>query len=347
MHASLRQKIIRFSLIGVVVGFVYGNIEFLIDSQTDDIEPYWPLQFRAISIGVMVGALSSAIEERLKEFFKQRQFIFLVIARAVIYTLLITICLTIVNGIWFAINNNQYSVAEEYWNYFLNKMYLINVSTIFLVVVIAGSIDQINSLHSRGELMRFISGRFHTPRKVDRIFCFIDLKGSTTITESLGDIRYANFLRDYFSDISDAIRATKAEIYQFVGDEVVLCWPVPIGIKSANSIRCTLLAQEAIHFKRKIYLDTYGYVPEFRAGIHIGECIVTWVGEVRREIVYIGDVLNTAARIQEQCKVHGKDILVSEDVLQSIGETNGLNTHFVDEIIPRGKERPVRIWSVE
>ncbi len=73
---------------------------------------------------------------------------------------------------------------------------------------------------------------------------------------------------------------------------------------------------------------------------------MTWVGEVRREIVYIGDVLNTAARIQEQCKVHGKDIMVSEDVLNAIENKRSFHTRFVDEIIPRGKERPVRIWSV-
>lgn len=343
---SIQSKILRFSLIGAAVGLLYGNIEFLIDSQTDDVEPYWPLQLRATAIGILVGAASIAIEDRLKEYFKQRQFIFLVIARALIYTLVISIFLILVNGVWFAVNNSGYTVVEQAHKYFTDKMYLINVSTIFIVLVIIGSIDQVNSLHSRGQLLRFISGRFHTPRKVKRIFCFIDLKRSTTITENLGDIRYANFLRDYYSDISEAIRVTKAEIYQFVGDEIVLCWPVNTGSKSGLAIRCALLAQKAIQSKKQTYLDQYGYVPEFRVGLHMGDCIVTWVGEVRREIVYIGDVLNTAARIQEQCKVHGDDVMVSEQVMNISENMDELNCRFVDEIIPRGKEEPVRIWSV-
>ncbi len=347
MHAFFQHKIVQFSIVGAIVGIIYGNIEFLIDSQTDDVEPYWPLQVRATAIGIMVGAFSSAIEKRLKEYFKQRQFIFLVLARAIIYTLLITICLTIVNGIWFGVNNNEYSTLEEMDNYFTDRMYAINVITIFIVVIISGSIDQINSLHSRGELMRFITGRFHTPHKVERIFCFIDLKRSTSITEELGNLRYANFLRDYYSDISDAIRVTKAEIYQFVGDEIVLCWDLKTGSHKGNCIRCVLLAQKAIEQRNKRYLDTYGHTPQFRAGLHTGECIVTWVGEVRREIVYIGDVLNTAARIQEQCKVHEKDILVSEDLLNLIDSKQVFHTTFVDEIIPRGKERSIKIWSVE
>jgi adenylate cyclase len=66
-------------------------------------------------------------------------------------------------------------------------------------------------------------------RRVKRIFLFIDLKSSTSIAESLGNLRYSEFLIDYYDDMTDAILMSKAEIYQYIGDEIVLTWSFARG----------------------------------------------------------------------------------------------------------------------
>ena len=68
---------------------------------------------------------------------------------------------------------------------------------------------------------------------------------------------------------------------------------------------------------------------------------------MKKEIVYIGDVLNTAARIQESCKRFSRDFLISEDLLNKIPAMENIKATFVEEIIPRGKENPVRLYSLE
>src|SRR4030095_15480535 len=195
-------------------------------------------------------------------------------------------------------------------------MYLINLSTIFLSVVVAVGFGQINNLHKKGELLNYVLGRYHRPREVDRIFCFIDLKNSTSIAEKLGHLKFAMFLRDYYSDISEALRRTAAQVYQYVGDEIVLSWSFADGLRDNNLFNCFFFMKKNMEGAKQKYIDRYGVNPEFRAGLHGGKVIVTWVGELKKEIVYIGDTLNTTSRIQEDCKRLQKDFLVSEDILQ-------------------------------
>ena len=190
-------------------------------------------------------------------------------------------------------------------------------------------------------------GRYHRPREVDRIFCFIDLKDSTTIAEKLGHLRFAMFLRDYYSDISEALRKTAAQVYQYVGDEIVLSWSFSDGLKDNNIINCVFKMKKILNGLRQKYINRYGVFPEFRAGLHGGNVIVTWVGELKKEIVYFGVTVNTASRIQEECKRLGRDFLISEDILKHLHISHIIQASFVEETIPRGKMKSVKLYSIE
>ena len=209
------------------------------------------------------------------------------------------------------------------------------------------SFGQINNLHRRGELISYVLGKYHTPREVERIFCFINLKSSTTIAEKLGHFQFAMFLKDYYSDITEALRKTDAQIYQYIGDEIVLSWSYENGFRNNNLIECFFQMKEIITGLKQKYIGKYGFYPEFKAGIHGGKAIVTWAGELKKKIVYIGDVLNTTTRIQEECKRLKRDFLISEDLLNSIDRLGKINESFVEKTTPRGKEKQVRLYSLE
>ena len=74
--------------------------------------------------------------------------------------------------------------------------------------------------------------------------------------------------------------------------------------------------------------------------------MVTWVGELKK-ILYIGDVVNTTSRIQEECNRLAKDFLISQDLLERVDELGPVTAAFVDETIPGGKEEKVRLYSLE
>ncbi len=341
-----RKRIWNYLIAGAIGGAVYGCIEYIVKLDTEDPQSLIPLLARTVTAGILVFGTAIIFEIGFRGWFAKKPFIYLVLTRSLVYTLIITLSLLVVNGVWYIVQQ-EISLREGLVTYLSGEMYLINFLTIFLIVVVSVGLSQVNQLHKKGELLNYVLGRYHRPREVDRIFCFIDLKNSTTIAEKLGHLQFALFLRDYYSDISEALRQTDAQIYQYVGDEIVLSWSYADGLKNNNLINCIFRMKEILKDLRQNYSSKYGVFPEFRAGLHGGKVIVTWVGELKKEIVYIGDVVNTASRIQEDCKRLGKDFLVSEDILKHIHSPDTIQASFMEETIPRGRVKPVRLYSLD
>lgn len=341
-----RDTIRNYLVIGAIMGAAFASAEYFIKLNSDYPEDLVPLLLRGLLVGGFIAGSIPIFELLFEDHFKQKTFLYLVIAKSIFYTVSTTFWLILVNGIWFAINEND-SFTDELLLYLKDDMYLINMISIFIAVIVIVSINQINSLHRSGELINYFLGRYHKPREVERIFCFIDLKGSTTIAEKLGHFRFANFMKDYYSDITEALRKTNAQIYQYVGDEVVLSWPLKKGLKNNNVINCFFEMKNIINGLKQKYIAKYGVYPEFKAGLHGGCVIVTWVGELKKEIVFIGDVLNTTARIQEDCNRLNKDFLISGELLSKISGMENVKASFVEETIPRGKEKGIKLYSLE
>lgn len=342
-----RKNIRDYLFRGVIIGALYAMAEYFIRIKSG-INPqlFIPLIIRASFTGALIFGSISVFEILFKDWFRKRRFIYLVLVRSFCYTIIITFWLTIINGIWFMINDGT-PFKDELIGYFVDDMYIINVTTVFFVAILATGLGEINSLHGKGQLWNFIIGRYHTPREVKLVFCFIDIKDSTTIAEKLGHLQFAKFLRDFFSDITEAIRNTEARIYQYVGDEIVLSWNYEKGLKNNNMMNCFFQMRELIEDVKLKYVNKYGVSPEFKAGLHGGHVVVMWVGELKKEIVYGGDVLNTTARIQEDCKRLGKDFLISEELLSNVLDLKDIKAQFLDDTVLRGKQKPIKIYSLE
>jgi adenylate cyclase len=127
----------------------------------------------------------------------------------------------------------------------------------------------------------------------------------------------------------------------------VLSWSFADGLRDNNLINCVFQMKKILNSIRQKYVKAYGVYPQFRAGLHGGKVIVTWVGELKKEIVYIGDTVNTASRIQEDCKRLEKEFLISEDILKCIDSLGTAQASFVEETIPRGRVNPVKLYSLE
>lgn len=341
-----RKAIFGYLITGVVIGLIFATAEYFARLDSGDPQAFVPLLVRAATMGVLLIFSVVVFEFRFRRRFVRKRFSYQVLVRAFFYTLLISFWLGLINGVWLVVDRDM-GFGRAVLNYYTTGAYPVNLPTIFLAMLLLLGLHQVNSLHRKGELLNYILGRYHEPREIERLFCFVDLKNSTTIAEQLGHLQFGCFLKDYYSDISDAIRATRAEIYQYVGDEVILSWPMETGLEDNHVIRCFFLMQRCIEDRRERYLEKYGCCPQFKAGVHGGPIVVTWVGEVKKEILYLGDVVNTTARIQEDCKRLEKDFLISEDVLKQLKGLGDIRAEFVEETAPRGKEKKVRLYSLE
>ena len=219
----------------------------------------------------------------------------------------------------------------------------------WLFVVIATLIAlQVNDKYGPGVFLSFILGKYFHPQREERIFMFLDLRGSTTIAEHLGERLYFNFLKDLFKDATPGILDSQGEIYQYVGDEVVVSWKREPGTLHANCLKCFFSIQKHLLKRKPYYQKTYdGVVPEFKAGLHCGFVMVGELGIIKREIAYSGDVLNTTARIQSKCNELGVNILLSKYLLEKLRSLpKSLIPKAVGEMTLRGKHQAVMLYTV-
>lgn len=205
----------------------------------------------------------------------------------------------------------------------------------------------VNEKYGPGIFRAFLLGKYFHPKREERIFMFLDLRASTTITEKLGDERYFNFINDVFRIATPAIIYSKGEIYQYVGDEIIISWKPESGAQNANCLHCFFEIQRALR-QRQAYFETrYQVQPEFKAGLHFGFVIAGEVGVVKRDIAYSGDVLNTTARIQSKCNDLGVNILVSKLLIDQINpEDSGYTPKPIGVMELRGKAEKVALFTI-
>ena len=175
---------------------------------------------------------------------------------------------------------------------------------------------------------------------------FLDLNNSTAIAAALGPFRFNDFKNDFFYDIAEPILETRGQIYQYVGDEAVVTWTVERGLHQGNCLRCVFLVMERIHEQKDRYLARYGVVPEFKAGLHGGTVVTAEIGDIKKDIAHSGDTVNTAARVEAQCRPLDRRVLVSAALLSRCRVPEELEIEDMGEQELRGKAEALRLYSV-
>lgn len=231
--------------------------------------------------------------------------------------------------------------------------FMFNSTILFFLIVlfIGGYVYQLIStlLHQIGyaPLGKIMMGYYQKPREENLIFMFLDLQSSTTFAEKLGHERYSYFIQDCFKCVSESLLATRGRVYQFVGDEVVINWDANKQKNFKLAVDFFCLYEQALNRRRDYFNDEYGLIPVFTASINSGKVMAAEVGEIKRELAFHGDVLNTAARIQKQCKTYKKQILVTEQFARNLEKaTSNYQIKYVDEVKFHGKNRLVKLYEV-
>jgi adenylate cyclase len=240
------------------------------------------------------------------------------------------------------------SFASAYWDslssYFFSYEFVRNFP--FWLFILVGTIITIlvNDKYGPGIFMKFLMGQYFQPTTEERIFMFLDLKGATAIAEKLGESQYFSFLQTVYKDITTAVLRRKAEVYQYVGDEVVLSWDQQVGLKDLNCIHCFFEIREFLKKRDSTYDKRFGAEPRFKAGIHLGSVTVGEIGVIKRDIAYSGDVMNTAARIQAKCNELGTDLLFSKALFDHLPEGH-IVPEAIGSVMLQGKTQEIYLYT--
>ncbi|NND80532.1 MAG: adenylate/guanylate cyclase domain-containing protein [Maribacter sp.] len=216
--------------------------------------------------------------------------------------------------------------------------YIITVDVFMLIV------RQVNLMLGENNLWKLLRGKFYSPREEERIFMFLDLQASTRHAEKLGHIAYSKMIQDCFDDLAVVVE-NEAEIYQYVGDEVILTWQLNNGLRNGNCLNAFYNFKNQLHSKKDYYRKKYNFLPLFKAGLHSGIVTVTEVGKFKKEIAYHGDTINTAARIQGKCNEFNQELLVSQQLKNQLA-TPGFPFKEIGSLALKGKEKEVSVYAI-
>jgi adenylate cyclase len=195
-------------------------------------------------------------------------------------------------------------------------------------------------------LVSLLTGRYHRPRQERRVLLFMDLLGSTQAAEALGDEQFHRYLNQVFWDVTDPVLEAGGEIYRYVGDEIIVTWPADGALRDAACIACVFEIEAALARRRARYRAEFGIEPRLRSALHAGPLIVGEMGDVKREIVMLGDTMNTAARIEGVCRAMHKDYVASAPALAICSLPAGVNAESLGPVPLRGKESGIELFAL-
>jgi len=192
----------------------------------------------------------------------------------------------------------------------------------------------------------FLTGRYYRPRLEHRLVLFLDIEGSTALAERIGDILFHEFLARAVLDISESAIECGGDIHRYVGDQVIVTWEMRRGKADRRALTCPFVIADRIAENRGEYLSRFGAVPVLRAGFHAGPLVVGEMGDVKREIVMLGDTMNTAARIEGACRSTGQAVLASAEALARTLLPAGLGAESIGSVSLRGKSTGMELFAL-
>lgn len=332
------ERVKRVFLIALTISFGIAFFSFVETKSFEDFH-------LALLIGFFMGIPVGIFEEFIViNKFKRMSLFWTLISKGVFYTISI--------GLFFIVFVWLYVVFEripfERFLHFLTEgeffRAVIYTLTVFDFVIV---FNQYQKLLGNNIMFLYAYGKYQQPEYEDRIFMFLDLSSSSMLAETMEPKNYFNFLNDFFHDISEPMLKTSAHIYQYVGDEVVFTWKMKDGLKQNKCIKLFFLIDEQISKKKEVYMNKYGRIPEYKAGIHCGKVIAAVVGDIKKELIYNGDVLNTTSRIRSYCSEVGKRFLASAELVSRLTELdNDYNSESLGVASLKGKKNIVGLFSL-
>lgn len=297
----------------------------------------WESILTAFFTGPFLGGISGYAQILTEEYGYNRISFQKLVVLKVIYVTFFLLTIISIAYIFFGKNISFIQFVFEPGSFAI-YLYMVSVD-IFMF-----SLRQVNLFLGSNNFWKLFRGQFYTPREEDRIFMFLDLQSSTQHAENLGHIAYSKMIQDCFNDLGIVVE-NEAEIYQYVGDEVILTWKLHDGLRDQNCLNAYYNFKQQIQKKKDHYLNNYGCIPHFKAGMNSGIVTVTEVGKYKKEIAYHGDTINTAARIQGQCNALNQEFLISERLKNELYPI-GFQLNKLGSIQLKGKEIQIPLYAV-
>ena len=214
-----------------------------------------------------------------------------------------------------------------------------------LAVFAFNFVVSVNALLGGRVLVSFLLGRYHRPIEEERVFMFLDIAGSTAVAGKIGDIGFHRFVNQVFADATGPILESRGEIYKYLGDGIIVTWPLSLGLERAACLVCYLDIVDALQARRAFYEREFGVAANLRAGLHAGSVVTGEMGRAKQEIVFLGDTVNTASRLEAACAERDERVLLSGDLMALLAVPENVSVRKLGPERLRGREAPIELFT--
>jgi len=172
---------------------------------------------------------------------------------------------------------------------------------------------------------------------------FSDIRSFTTISEAMTPQENFNFLNSYLRRVSPVIRAHQGFIDKYIGDAIMALFPE----SADDAVRAAVEMQKQV-ILYNLHRQLSNYAPiTIGIGLHAGTLMLGTIGEEERmESTVIADAVNLASRLEGLTKVYGSGILITESILDRLGDRSQYLYRFVDRVTVKGKTSAVSVFEI-
>jgi len=177
---------------------------------------------------------------------------------------------------------------------------------------------------------------------------FSDIRGFTTIAESMSSVKLVSMLNRYFTLMTNEITKHRGVFDKYIGDAIMAFWGAPL--KDDNQVEEALKTSIEMLKKLKELNQEFSKegLPEIKIGIGLfnGQAVVGNIGSAQRlNYTAMGDTVNTASRLESLNKEYGTQIIVGESVMKKC--TGKYIFKFLGAVKVKGKNEEVNIYTIE
>lgn len=177
---------------------------------------------------------------------------------------------------------------------------------------------------------------------------FSDIRGFTTLSESLDPEELVSLLNEYFVPMVDIVLKSDGTLQKFIGDAIMAVWGDTFYLsdedKTVKAVTASLQMIQALDTLNQS-ITARGYAPlGIGIGLNYGEAVVGNIGHPQRmEFTVLGDAVNLAARLEGATKAYKQQILVGEGVYTLAKEK--ILFRFVGRLQVKGKLKAVPVYT--
>jgi len=180
----------------------------------------------------------------------------------------------------------------------------------------------------------------HVQKEVTVLFS--DIRHYTHLAENMTPQQNFKFVNAYVGKMGPLIQSNMGFVNQYLGDGIMALFPH----KAEHALQAAIDMQKAI-LEYNIKRTKDGKTPiSIGIGMHTGSLVMGIIGDVNRnDTAIIADTVNTASRMEGVTKHYGANIIISEDSLKTIENTDGFGLRFLGKVKAKGKDNAIGIYE--